>query len=130
MFRDANKERYYLRGIVSTRDRESNTNFATFTDISKHISWLEKIRLKVITELSKAETTSVGVCDIQYGPDKRIDLFDDSDKWLSISSGSKAPEFSTIEIVCNPTYALANGETSQRSECFQKEKWNPPLQPC
>lgn len=57
MFRDPYNGRYYLRGIVSTADRDSALNIATFTDISKHLDWLYKVRIEVEKELIKNETT-------------------------------------------------------------------------
>ena len=57
MFRDPNNGRYFLRGIVSTADKDSPLNIATFTDISKHLDWLYKVRNQVEQNLIKDETT-------------------------------------------------------------------------
>lgn len=130
MFRNSDSGRYYLRGIVSTTDGDNSTSVATFTDISKYVDWLDRVRARVMKELLHAATDSTGVCNITYGHRQKVELFDEKENWLNISPGMKAPKLSTIEITCNPQYTLGQGNKFQRSTCFLKEKWNPPLKTC
>lgn len=44
---------FYLRGIVSSRDKHSNSSVAKFTDLTFHIKWLDSIYRAIENEIAK-----------------------------------------------------------------------------
>ena len=50
IFQDSKNERYFLRGIVSTGKKDASSSISTFTDISYHLSWLDRIRSEIERE--------------------------------------------------------------------------------
>jgi len=37
---------YYLTGVVSSKDPETNNSIAAFTDIKSHINWIRELFVK------------------------------------------------------------------------------------
>jgi len=35
-------DRFYLRGIVRTKDKDSSSSISTFTDVSFYLNWIRK----------------------------------------------------------------------------------------
>lgn len=57
LFRNPSTGLYFVRGIVSTRDKYSNNSVATFTDISYHIEWIQELYQETEKQILKSETT-------------------------------------------------------------------------
>lgn len=47
VFRNPTNNLWYLRGIVSTTDREKESSISTFTDVAYYTDWINGVRKKI-----------------------------------------------------------------------------------